>query len=281
MTAAVANIVIAERKLRWSSPITFNDPFDITQELRLDFDVNTLKHIVEEKFSSMVEGTLECAYIRSSLLAKIMDMVKGLNIEQRKLMAIELRRCKKDPTIGQIDAHEMLKSEWSDIVKNFRILCLSELYDVTPMWQHYADAYKGVVLEFSAVDDLDSAFLVARPVIYRDEPPAIADPEVWAQCICGQTPLTYEDLFKEYEYRKTTDWSYEKEWRIVSYAKPGEGELYYDYRFNPRELAGVYFGINCSSADKADIEHLLSFGFEHVRCYSGHIDSRKGKIAFE
>ena len=37
------------------------------------------------------------------------------------------------------------------MVPTFRILCLSELHDVTPMWQHYADAYRGVVLEFEAL----------------------------------------------------------------------------------------------------------------------------------
>jgi hypothetical protein len=28
----------ATRRLRWSSPLLFNDPFDVTQELRLNFD---------------------------------------------------------------------------------------------------------------------------------------------------------------------------------------------------------------------------------------------------
>ena len=38
VTAKVAKIVLATRKLRWSSPLLFNDPFDVTQELRLNFD---------------------------------------------------------------------------------------------------------------------------------------------------------------------------------------------------------------------------------------------------
>ena len=38
MKANVAKIALNARKLRWSSPVLFNDPFDITQELRLNFD---------------------------------------------------------------------------------------------------------------------------------------------------------------------------------------------------------------------------------------------------
>lgn len=66
-----------------------------------------------------------------------------------------------------------LKEKWREIVPRFRILCLSELNDVTSMWNHYADEYRGVVLEFEAVDQLDSVFLVARLVTYQDVPPAI------------------------------------------------------------------------------------------------------------
>ena len=38
VTAKVAKIVLTTRKLRWSSPLLFNDPFDVTQDLRLNFD---------------------------------------------------------------------------------------------------------------------------------------------------------------------------------------------------------------------------------------------------
>ena len=35
VSAKTAKIIISTRKLRWSSPVLFNDPFDVTQELRL------------------------------------------------------------------------------------------------------------------------------------------------------------------------------------------------------------------------------------------------------
>jgi 4-aminobutyrate--pyruvate transaminase len=38
----------------------------------------------------------------------------------------------------------------------------------------------------------------------------------------GQAEVDYETLFKELQYRKTKDWAYEREWRMVTYAKPGE-----------------------------------------------------------
>jgi Protein of unknown function (DUF2971) len=115
---------------------------------------------------------------------------------------------------------------------------LISINDVTSMWLHYADSYRGVVLAFEALDEIDSRFLVARPVVYQGTPPAIADPQVWARCIVGQTESAFTDLFTEYQYVKTTAWSYEREWRIASIARPGETGLFGDYGFPPAGARG-------------------------------------------
>jgi hypothetical protein len=54
MTARTARIVLSTRKLRWSSPLMFNDPFDVTQELRLNFDEAKLNAVLND---SWVMGT--------------------------------------------------------------------------------------------------------------------------------------------------------------------------------------------------------------------------------
>ncbi len=48
MTARVAKVVLTTRRLRWSSPLLFNDPFDVTQELRLNFDEQGLDAALNE-----------------------------------------------------------------------------------------------------------------------------------------------------------------------------------------------------------------------------------------
>jgi hypothetical protein len=55
MTARVAKIVLASRRLRWSSSLLFNDPFDITQELRVDFDEHRLNATLIDKVASLME----------------------------------------------------------------------------------------------------------------------------------------------------------------------------------------------------------------------------------
>ena len=197
----------------------------------------------------------------------------------RRLIVEELRR--DDATTGQIDVLARLKQHWHGLVPRFRVLCLSELNDVTPMWHHYADAYKGTVLEFEAVDGLDSAFLVARPVKYQDTPPAIASKEVWVECILQRSTRTYRDLFTEYEYVKTLAWEYEREWRIVSFARDSDSGLFSDYPFHPRELAGVYLGTLCSQEDERDILALRCHGFEHVRVFKARRHGTEARFVFD
>lgn len=200
--------------------------------------------------------------------------------EKRRTFASELRQSSYAPTSGQINSFQALKDMWKEMVPTFRVLCLSELYDVTPMWAHYADQHKGVILEFSAVDELDSALLQARPVVYQDTPPAIADPNAWASCMLGQSETTYLDFFTEYQYVKTNEWSYEREWRIVSGARPGETGLFSDYKYHPDELTRVCFGAKCSAEDRSDLLSLLAHGLEHVHAFEAIPDNQQAKFKY-
>ena len=54
-SAWVAKIVLATRCLRYSSPLLFNDPFDVTQELRLNFDERGLYAALSERVAWLME----------------------------------------------------------------------------------------------------------------------------------------------------------------------------------------------------------------------------------
>jgi len=280
VTAKVAKIVLATKKLRWSSPLLFNDPFDVTQDLRLNFDEAKLNAILNHRWAALMEEGDHTNSVKHPALAYLLRVAMRATPEVRRAMANELRQSESTTTSGQMHSFKMLKDMWKEMVPTFRVLCLSELHNVTPMWLHYADEYKGVVLQFSAVDELDSAFLMARPVIYQDTPPAIADPNVWVDCMFGQGKTSYMDLFTEYQYVKTNAWSYEKEWRIVSGARPGESGLFADYGFHSLEITGLYFGSRCSAEDRSDLIALLEHGLNHVTAYEAISNSQEARFAF-
>ena len=277
--ASVAKTILATRRLRWSSPLLFNDPFDVTQELRLNFDEHGLNAAMTGRVAWLIEHAEPATCnVKHPFFGPLIRSAMRRGPEARRRMATELREGVGGPTPGQAAALKLLKDTWSAMVPTFRILCLSELNDVAPMWNHYADGYKGVVLEFFAVKDMDSAFQVARPVVYQDAP-SIAEASAWVSCMLSEGETRWQDLFMEYLYVKTPSWSYEKEWRIpVPGRRPDDSELFGDYGFHPRELTGIYSGPRCPNGDRSDLLNLLSHGLEHVTMSETIFDTRQARL---
>ncbi len=228
--------------------------------------------------ASYIEKGLTLSPHANPKLRLLMGMASQGDLSTRRRLASNLRNKSFPTTGGQVQSRKDLQGTWRKMVPAFRILCFSESRDVAPMWLHYADNYKGVVMEFEVVDVTDSPLLSARAVEYLDSPPVLADAKTWVDLMFGEMSQT--QLFDDYFYLKTQDWSYEKEWRIVSHARENELGLYADYPFNLGELNTIYFGPNCPDEDKREITSMLIHGLEHVSTRSGVLDKRTSKIIF-
>lgn len=257
----------------------FNDPFDTAQELRLAFDPAVLNGLLVEEWISLIENGI-AGSVSHPILAMLGRHLDSASSDERKRFVDDFRREPLSTTSGQIDAVEALRDHWRNVVPRLRVLCLSESNDVTRMWDRYADACKGAVLKFESIDELDSCFLIARPVIYKDTPPTIDEAREWVRCLLGPSQTTTLDLLMKYQYTKTIIWDYEREWRIVSGARSGDTALYADYSFHPRELSRVFIGSRCSDANKAALQSLLSNGLEHVSCYQAVAGAEDTKVTF-
>jgi hypothetical protein len=193
-------------------------------------------------------------------------------------MAREFREEKGAATPALTEAMKELKETWRAMVPTFRMLCLSEINDAMPMWYHYAEKYQGVVLEFCAVEEVDGAFQVARPVLYQDTP-SISRAKVWVSCILHEGEMQYRDLFVEYLCVKTAAWSYEREWRIpIPGRRPDDSELFGDYGYHPRELTAIFLGPKCTPEDRVDLLALLGHGLEHVKAYEMVFDTQQARV---
>ena len=170
MPPDVARIVLANRTLRWSSPVLFNDPFDIHPDT-LHFDGVELQQALMEEISSLLRNP-DNTIVADPRLEYMLDVARRSTPEHREAMAAATKEYISFVPDPANDSLHELKQVWSDMVSNMRVLCLSEVNDLTAMWAHYAVNATGVVLQFEAVDGLDSAFLMARPVTYDDSPPS-------------------------------------------------------------------------------------------------------------
>ena len=113
------------------------------------------------------------------------------------------------------------------------VFCMTEKNDSILMWAHYADQHTGFCLEFGTNSPF---FSRVRPVIYTRELPKQDLVELLGKN-GTQPPL--------YLVSKSTDWEYEKEWRL---GDPGSGPGPQEY---PAEaLTGVIFGCRMNEKNR-------------------------------
>lgn len=137
-----------------------------------------------------------------------------------------------------------------------RILCVTTDYDNDAMWGNYADSHRGCVLGFKHIKELSTPLLAAQPVAYSQDQPVVGS---------GLDFLLYGDT---QELRKRTQeavcctkkpsWSYEKEWRAITWRRGEKEEAQFgDYPFIPEELESVTLGVRTSREIQDEVQARL------------------------
>jgi hypothetical protein len=259
-SASVAKIIFTNRTLRWSSPILFNDPFDVHRELGPNVSPANVLSAGAPFFLKRLAKTLGIKLTPNVLSAFLDETNASIPNPPEAFLGFEKTMI-------------MLKQIWRELICKLRILCLSERPDIASMWAHYANNNGGVVLRFECSDFNDSPLLVAKPINYSAKLPAFATAEGWAEGLRQSVTPDQIDIFKEYCYLKTTDWKTEQEWRVVSLANEHETGLYSDWRFRASTLSEIIFGHQIDQQDRRDILSMLSHDFHHVRAFDAVLGS--------
>jgi hypothetical protein len=231
--------LLAKRTVRLSAPDAFNDPWDCRVHFSVPRDwrgrwrlVQFLAEQHRQSFPEMSEAE------RSRRARRLMS-------EPAK---VEAELVEREPQLY----------EW--LCRLYRVYCLSEVYDSSLMWSHYAESHKGICLEFDALADPFSGG--ATEVIYRATYPAF---EINAP---GYEPLI----------TKSNVWAYEAEWRIVAEERGigrGVGIIKTDDGFltlPPGVLKSIIIGCLASEESRQLVASL-------VRCHAPDVLVRQATLA--
>lgn len=136
-----------------------------------------------------------------------------------------------------------LENKAGDVIRQLdrgaQILSLSSDPGSVPMWYHYADQYRGVVVAFDCQADPDTMFGVAQPVEYLNTVPEMCSVEEWVRVCTGQQPWP-KDIWKRLYLAKSAQWAYEQEWRFpAGIGAPGSHR---DLPLVAAELGGLVIG---------------------------------------
>lgn len=279
MSASTAEIVLGDRTLRWSAPTEFNDPFDVPRELALNLQPSEIMTALTERFIQLIKTPPENF---SELKPEIQLIISAVNLTGSDKLIEEvscnLREMIKT-SLPTSDSLDDFREHWRSMVINMRILCLCESYEKTSMWFHYADKYRGVVIEFLCNDDSDSPWRIAKPIDYMDDEPLISTADGWAKLLTIPNDKALAKLFDICMYEKSKDWEYEKEWRVASFKRPNDSGAYTDYKFGEKEIGNLYLGPLIEPDDKEKLIRL-SNKYNNMKVIESHIVAGR-KLTFK
>lgn len=165
---------------------------------------------------------------------------------------------------------EKILSKWEDTFKNkTSVICLTEDYCINPLWAHYADNHKGVCIEYD-FENISNLMIedLCFPIEYVEE----SDNTWELSALFDDTIETNPNWQLRLALRKSYNWKYEKEWRIIvsqflkdDLYEKNYGDVYFDEYYSDKHYMrfikpkSVYLGLDIDSTDEEKIIDLCRF----------------------
>lgn len=255
ISPSVLELILKNKKLKFSTPGEFNDPFDCN-------------------FSGYL-GTVDM----DKLLLKNLPRSWG---EHRSAIA---KMIKKDKVFGGFDemvlsSIEDLRNHWDSYINKYRVLCLTPEKNNILLWSHYAVNHTGTVLgiDFSK----EYFFNEIKPVEYPIKNTMIDDfikdiaegmfryigsHKMGIDVAMEQINAIMNDdnkmdglvslLIKKLHpcfYVKKSFWSYEEEFRYVKLREENDSEW---LNFDINSVSEVVFGIKTSTIEQNSVINII------------------------
>lgn len=220
---STAKIILNNCTIRFSSPLIFNDPFEMNLGF-LDYSVNR-KELVERLVKIRALQNKELTRQQKNKLESLSD----LELVAPYLKAFELQK------------------------KQALIFCTSRTNSSTLMWSHYADNHKGICIGFimpTIYPDLD---MFTFNVKYISEIESLE--------VLQGNDMERSVTFFKWLFYKSNIWEYENEVRTcipnLKDKLESSQNLYYDLAFDPSQICELYFGVGSTEEDMNSVNDLI------------------------
>ena len=274
--------ILERSAVRYSSPLIFNDPFDIQSGLHFPFDINTLPEKVSQRVKEIVNSASRPRVDEDDDFGKALILAwknRGKHELPEFLLRAFLVSLRDRIVLYQSECQQLWGSEF---LPRLRVFSVSEDYDNLLMWSHYAQNHTGAVFAFKVMVEDDNALRVAQPVIYRPIPPPLFSEEDWIGFILGTKQLEPNDqLFMHYAYYKSDIWAYEKEWRVWLLEPEPRKELFSDYALLQGELETIYLGCKVDPQQKEEITNLVAMNYPGTQVFQARRPVDEYRLYFE
>ncbi len=229
-----------------AKPESFNDPFDVSPVFDTTVSEKALRHHIVQLFMDK-EG------------------ISKTKAERKMVQAL-----KDHPEFLTEAGREMYGRQISSGMRGVvGVCCFTTELGNPAMWAHYADGHRGICLEYSVPDGVEIAErapaapdipMVLQQVSYSSERPAS---KLFDRGIEEGQPLFDSMLVK------STDWAYEKEWRLVSLDHVGK------IQYDPICLTGIIMGFKMPPEHVQEVKTFARKLIVEPRLYVARPNAKK------
>lgn len=253
--------------LKWTCPLAFNDLFDVKTTVDYGFDLEELRPLLRDEYERVFFGEADLAHYCSPRARVLIQIMRSKSTDPAMRVWWQTRRdALVDDAILRLQSLQAEQSaQWRENVRSLRVLCLSELPDSSVMWSQYADSHRGAVVTLRCVKEIDSAWLAAVPVDYSASGHFVLSKADWARHLTGQIPFPTGVWFRATLCRKSPEWGYEREWRVINREDRPDGRDYSIRPIDPREIQSVVLGARMTREVEGRIRSLLRERLAHVQ----------------
>lgn len=226
--------ILFDRKIHFSNPENFNDPWDCRPYFRIPS-------------ADDQQGCERCIRWFDAVARK-----RTLHLDEQE-HSRKLLQLRNDRTSFELQIQEFSKGMAREINRIYRVYCLSTKPDNTLMWSHYSKNHRGICLEFSCNNIV---FGSAIKIQYSREYPKLDF------TIDGSDPLGMLPLFV-----KSDEWGYEDEYRVIAQEEfqwPRADVLRTRRNLLKRPagaLSAVIMGCMMSQSDAAQLREIIDQQF--------------------
>jgi hypothetical protein len=259
--------VIDKLEIRFTQPNALNDPFELhppIDSIVAEADVLAnlpespvdLRPMVAQAYAMLPELKVIPVDVAMRAVEEFMatDDARNATAEGLRIFLTTMRD-------GAAPIRDAIYRAFNE---NVGILSLSEIADNEPMWAHYADEHKGLVLCFDEQHSFfnrrrseHDEFYFARKVRYSDGPP------LSLATVDGDALLV----------TKGSQWSYEREWRMLVPLNDATrslnigGDAIHLFALPAAALTGIVLGARATSTTEAAVHDVIDRRPElrHVR----------------
>lgn len=277
---ATARIVLESVKLRWSTPATLNDPFDIQFDLATDVDENAVHAMALEKLWRCYIGELEPKPFPGNSMYLVMQLLRQASskIDRDEFVQFMAPAIRETIALGNEKIPAAL-AEARQLMSTCKILCLSDTPTNLLLWSHYAEAHQGAALVFAPIEN--SPYTLAEPVNYVADVPRLFDEELLSDIFAGLRTIDTEASLRNMAFTKSKHWEHEREWRVFAGDGRNKNAPYEDVPFGANELAGIVLGARMPLEDRTQLARLAKSVNPAARIYGAGLTSKFGVVIKE